>query len=137
MRNLIYTAHSKETFLLAGDKSLGYILAPGNNMVVKVIHNENAPPSMPIIDISVSSSDLRLRLESGQHEQLMFTANILAALEQKKRLLSCRPLVSPQEDPLSWWRYAVQLALQTEETAAVRVSIIFIAYSILVFLTFS
>ena len=115
MSSLIYNKFNESV-------SLGYILSPPNNLSVRVVHNENAPESIPKLDISVASTDLPMKLDHSQYDQLLCTANIFAALDQQKLLLLHRPVCSPKEDHVGWWRYAVKLVTKRDDIFSKKVS---------------
>lgn len=114
MQSLIYTSSTCQV-------ELGYILAPPNNLTVRIIHTEcsdSISNNIPKIDMQVDSTVLTMKLEQSQYSQIMSTANILAALERQKHLYLHRPVTRPTDDPGSWWHYALKLVTKRDDIFA-------------------
>ena len=96
-------------------------MEPRNDLVVKVIHFENAPEDIPGLDIVVEITHLRLTMDKLQFLQLSETAQLLNTLDRQQQLLSNRPKFRPNKDPRSWWFYAVKLVRKNEELFSRRI----------------
>lgn len=98
-----------------------YILAPTNNLIVKLVHFEHAPEHTPRLDVVVEITHLLLTLDKLQFLQLSGTARLLNILDRQQQLLSQRPKFRPNKDPRSWWFYAVKLVRKNEELFSNRI----------------
>lgn len=98
-----------------GHGAIEYILAPSNNLVVKIVQHEIATDCVPLLDVTVEITHLQLTLDKLQFLQLMESLSMISELDRQQQLLSCRPRKRPKEDPRSWWLYAVKLVRKKEE----------------------
>jgi hypothetical protein len=92
-----------------------------NDLVVKVVHFENAPEHVPGLDVVVEITHLHLTIDKLQFLQLSETAQLLNKLDRQQQLLSHRPKFRPNKDPRSWWFYAVKLVRKNEELFSRRI----------------
>ena len=87
-------------------KNPNYILAPPNNIVIKLIHAEKAVDLEPLVDLTLEGLNLEFKLSKTQLAQIVLTLNAFYSLERQRLMALYRPEVSVKQDPRAWWKYA-------------------------------
>jgi hypothetical protein len=117
MEALVFTDRNTDT-------GLDYILAPPNNLSLKLIHNEAAPDGTPKIDVVIESTMITLDLDKNQYHQIMMTKSQFSVTDRMQQIFLQRPEGRPARGGRAreWWLYAVKLVLNKEDLTADRVS---------------
>ena len=97
-------------------KGMSFVLQPNNRCSLRVKHHAavNIPAitcddSTPTIDVSMDSTDLLLRLNDLQYQQMLSVIQHFTVLDTRRLLVAHRPTLRPTADPKAWWRYAYLL----------------------------
>ena len=87
------------------------ILAPPNNISIKLIHAESVADKEldPQVDITIEGLNLDFKVSKMQLNQIILTLNTFNTLDRKKLVAIYRPEKSPKEDPRAWWKFAFLL----------------------------
>ncbi len=96
-------------------KAMKFILAPTNQLVVKVIHNEmEALGDAPKYDVTVVNEHVSLALDGLQYKQLNLTLEMIGAVERRRQPYMYKPLTRPVDkaSARAWWKYGVKLAIK-------------------------
>jgi len=83
-----------------------FILAPPNNICVKLIHMDKSSEIEPKLDVTFEGLNLEFRLSKLQLAQIILTLNTFYALDRQKLVALYRPEKSVKQDPRAWWKYA-------------------------------
>ena len=93
--------------------NLDFILCPPNALHVQVVKNDEAN-SVPVLTVTVTSTDLILSVDRQQYHQVMITLDKFKAMSNMQRLMTYRPSVSVRESPRQWWKYAYKAVTNRE-----------------------
>jgi len=109
MQSQIYKPDVPET-----GQRLEYVLAPKNNLTIKLTHNEDSNGSLPKFSCIVESTNLPLAIDRNQLNQLSCAFNTISALERKRQPFTYRPSNRPLDSHgcRSWWRYSCKLVIK-------------------------
>lgn len=88
---------------------LAFILAPPNQLVLKLTHREMCTETVPSIDLVIESSDIKALFDRQQFRQIMVLQRSFAELDRKRLMCLYRPYKRASEDPRAWWHYAYRL----------------------------
>jgi hypothetical protein len=100
---------SSSSSLSSNHSNISYIIETPNEVSVKIIHRDNFQEHTPKVDVVVDSSDLVVKYDKSQYDQLITTESVFNLLNRQKQLAILRPLERPTEDPKAWWKYAYNL----------------------------
>lgn len=109
MDQMVYSSRNKLT------EQLDYLLAPPNQLSVKLTHNEYSVDGVPKFDAVVESTLINFHVDKRQYHQVMITKNQFALAERMQRLFLRRPFGRPSRSTAKeWWLYAVIRVLNRE-----------------------
>ncbi len=85
----------------------GFLLRPPHNILLKVIHDEEAGRiERPYYYANLDNAILDFDLRTEQLEQALALKDGITVLSNWSAFSSYRPNRGPQDDPRAWWRYA-------------------------------
>lgn len=90
---------------------LDYIIAPPDQLTLKIIHRDKSTLETPKLDLTVSSSTIRVHFDRTQYQQILGVIATFSQLERYKQMSVYRPRVRPTQDARAWWKYAYKLVL--------------------------
>lgn len=113
MQSQIYSSdsHADNSHL----SHLEYILAPRNNLSIKMTHNNDFLNSTkPKFSFVVESTSLPLAVDRRQLNQLSIALEALSTMQRRRQPFTYRPLGRPTDpgNARVWWRYACKLIIK-------------------------
>ncbi len=107
-----------------------YILAPPNNLTLKITHRENCTESIPNVDMVIDSSEMPFKVDKDQFRQFMLMLKSFGDLDRKRQMALYRPAVRPKVNVSAreWWRYAFRLVTGRDFSLASKVRYYFCNY---------
>jgi hypothetical protein len=88
-----------------------YILAPPNNLTLKITHRPNCTESLPKVDVILESSEMPFTVDKDQLRQFMALKKSFSDLDRKLQIAMYRPSCRPNQGQSAreWWKYAYRL----------------------------
>ncbi len=107
-----------------------YILAPPNNLTLKITHREHCTESIPNVDMVIDSSEMPFKVDKDQFRQFMLMLKSFGGLDRKRQMALYRPAVRPKVNVSAreWWRYAFRLVTGRDFSLASKVRYYFCNY---------
>lgn len=97
-------------------RGLKYVLAPKNNITIKLIHQDDYDENIPKYHVTLECTNLPISLDMVQYLQLKAIINKVVYENQShgKYSLSYRPKCRPQRglSAVAWWKYACKLVIR-------------------------
>ena len=124
MEALIYKTNGGKTSNHI-DEMTQYILAPPNNLTLKITHREHCTESIPNVDMVIESSEMPFKVDKDQFRQFMLMLKSFGDLDRKRQMALYRPAQRPKQhvSAREWWRYAYRLVTGRDFSLATKVSI--------------
>jgi vacuolar protein sorting-associated protein 13A/C len=93
------------------DEMTQYVLAPPNNLTLKITHREQCTESIPNVDMVIESSEMPFKVDKDQFRQFMLMLKSFGDLDRKRQMALYRPPLRPKQhvSAKEWWRYAYRL----------------------------
>ncbi|OVA16691.1 Peroxin/Ferlin domain [Macleaya cordata] len=94
-----------------------YLVSPINGALKyhRLGNQERVDPEIPFEKASLFLSDVSLTITEAQYHDCLKLLEVVSRYKTHVDVSHLRPVVPVSEDPLKWWRYAVQAGLQQKK----------------------
>jgi vacuolar protein sorting-associated protein 13A/C len=130
-RNMFEMIYKDENRNNIKKHKLDFIVAPPNQLVVKLTHRDVCSEQVPNVDLIIETSEIKANFDRQQFRQIMVMNRSFGELDRKRLMCLYRPYKRAKEDPRAWWHYAYRLVTGRDLNTANKV-FIFIAYCIII-----